>query len=192
MERIPHTATGLPTQVQLEQLGYQLRRWHEEVEPSGLRLDSAGALGIFLGSMRQDNPAIYQTLSDLISKATFGKRMTAVHSDLAVSKNALFQDQTLAAVIDPGAIQVAPPMLDLAWSLAIDLPRGGDGDAILRGYGKRAVDQNHLEALLPLMMIRRLIDCRYHGDSLATHWMKAWLRRHFPCADIHPISELLT
>lgn len=192
MEKIPHIDLGLPSRVQLEQVGYHLRRWHEEVEPSGLRLDAAGALGIFLGSMRQGNSTAYLALSDLVAEATIGEPMTAVHSDLAASKNALFQAEMLAAFIDPGAIQVAPPMLDLAWSLAVDMPRGGDKDALLRGYGRRAVDKDRLEALLPLMMIRRMIDCRHQGDSLATRWMKVWLKRHFRCTESHPISEVLT
>ncbi|MGC4958912.1 hypothetical protein ACLQ2P_37415 [Actinomadura citrea] len=52
---------------------------------------------------------------------------------------------------------------------------------LIEGYGAEAVDREALDALLPLMMLRRLIDTP--GLGLAETdgaWITAWLREHRP------------
>jgi len=72
-------------------------------------------------------------------------------------------------------------MLDLAWALAIDLPRGGAVDPLLDGYGRDAVDAGALDRLLPLMMARRLADVPQLGfDRVGAGWLAEWLDRHAP------------
>ncbi len=86
-----------------------------------------------------------------------------------------------AYCLDSGGVDSGPPMLDLAWALAIDLPRGGAVDPLLDGYGRDAVDAGALDRLLPLMMARRLADVPQLGfDRVGAGWLAEWLDRHAP------------
>jgi hypothetical protein len=72
-------------------------------------------------------------------------------------------------------------MLDLAWALAVDMPRGAEAGPLIEGYGSDAVDQDALDALLPLMMLRRLIDTPVLGlADTDGAWITRWLRDHRP------------
>lgn len=107
--------------------------------------------------------------------------MTAIHGDVAVCHNALFDGDVLTGLLDPGATEAGPPMLDLAWSLAVDMPRGAEPGPLLDGYGHDAVDQEALTALLPLMMLRRLIDTPSLGlTGTDGAWLTGWLRDRRP------------
>ncbi|WP_460365944.1 phosphotransferase [Actinocorallia lasiicapitis] len=85
----------------------------------------------------------------------------------------------LSGIIDPGAVDCGPPMLDLAWALAVDLPHGASPDPLLDAYG--APDLDALNLLLPLMMLRRLIDCAPPGDLTPDgQWITRWLHPRRP------------
>lgn len=71
-------------------------------------------------------------------------------------------------------------MLDLAWALAVDLPRGGSAGPLLEGYGRDAVDQDALDAVLSLMVLRRYIDTFISSARHDTKWLTGWLEDHAP------------
>ncbi|MGH4012449.1 MAG: hypothetical protein ACRDSL_00620 [Pseudonocardiaceae bacterium] len=62
-------------------------------------------------------------------------------------------------------------MLDLAWALAIDLPHGADPAPLLDGYSHDAVDANALDALLPHLLLRRLVDTLITGHHDDVRWL---------------------
>ncbi|WP_242909669.1 hypothetical protein [Actinomadura terrae] len=181
LERLPGAQADHPTPARQRELGHQLRLWHSRPPGEGLRLDAPGALGVFLGWARSTAPDAYPTIAEHIGAACEGLPMTAIHGDVAVCHNALFDGEVLTGVLDPGAIESGPPMLDLTWALAVDMPRGADPAPLIDGYGQDAVDQDALTALLPLMMLRRLIDTPVLGlaDSDGV-WITQWLRDHRP------------
>lgn len=181
LDRHPGQECDQPTPAQQREVGAQLRRWHESHVRGGLRLDDPGALGVFLGSSRAAAPRVYPALSAALADACAGMPVTPIHGDLAVGHNALFDGDTLTAVLDPGAVEHGPPMIDLAWALAVDLPRGGTPEPLYDGYGRDAVDHEALDALLPLMLIRRLVDTSSLGlADIDGHWILTWLRDHRP------------
>ncbi|WP_068927456.1 phosphotransferase enzyme family protein [Planobispora rosea] len=180
LERISGLPGERPTPAQQRQVGEQLRRWHEAGDQGGLRLDDPGALGVMLGSARFLVPHAYPAISRLLDQACAGQPMTAIHGDAAVGHNALFEGDELRAILDPGAVETGPPMLDLAWCLAVDLPRGADPRWLLEGYGIAAVDQDALDALLPLMVLRRLIDVRDEGPAEDARRLAGWLSVNTP------------
>ncbi|WP_395107962.1 phosphotransferase [Actinomadura sp. SCN-SB] len=158
LERLPGAPGDRPTPGRQRALGRALRHWHSFFPGGGLRLDDPGALGVLLGWTRRTVPAAYPAIAGLIADACAGMPMTPIHGDVAVGHNTLFDGDALTGILDPGAIEQGPPMLDLAWALAIDLPRGATADPLIEGYGHDAVDRAALNALLPLMLLRRLID----------------------------------
>lgn len=167
-----------PTAAQQRMLGEQLRRWHDHGPAGGLRLDEPGALGVLLGTARRLVPGAYAEISKRFDDACRGRRLTAIHGDLAVGHNALFQGDELVVVLDPGAVDIGPPMLDLAWAMAVDLPHGAAPDPLLDGYGP--VDSEALDAVLPLMMLRRLIDTFDEDGPNDGQWLTGWLDHHSP------------
>ncbi|WP_326826030.1 phosphotransferase enzyme family protein [Streptosporangium sp. NBC_01756] len=187
LERIDGSHGEHPTPAQQRQVGEQLRRWHDAGERGGLRLDDPGALGVMLGSARTLVPHVYPGISRLLDEACAGRPVTAIHGDVAVGHNTLFDGDELQALFDPGAVEVGPPMLDLAWCLAVDLPRGTQPRWLLEGYGTGAVDQDALDALLPLMVLRRMIDVRAEGPSGDARWLADWLAGNAPA--LLPLTE---
>ncbi|MFG2091597.1 hypothetical protein [Spirillospora sp. NPDC048824] len=181
LERLPGTPTDHPTPERQRELGHQLRLWHSQPPGNGLRLDDPGAVGVLLGWARTTAPDAYPAIAEHVAAARHGLPMTAIHGDVAVCHNALFDGEVLTGLLDPGATESGPPMLDLAWSLAVDMPRGADPGPLIEGYGSDAVDQDALTALLPLMMLRRLIDTPVLGlaDSDGA-WITQWLCDHRP------------
>jgi aminoglycoside 3'-phosphotransferase II len=167
-----------PTAAQQRAVGDQLRRWHARGPSGGLRLDDPGGLGVLLGTARHLMPAAYAEISKRFDDACRGRRVTAIHGDLAAGHNVLFQEDELAAVLDPGAVDIGPPMLDLAWALAVDMPHGAAPGPLLDGYGQ--VDSEALEVLLPLMMLRRLIDTFDEDGPDDGDWLAGWLAHHSP------------
>ncbi|MGW2308324.1 phosphotransferase [Actinomadura luteofluorescens] len=181
LERLPGVPGDEPTPGRQRELGRQLRLWHARPPGDGLRLDSPGALGVLLGSARKTVPHAYEAIGELFDAACAGLPMTAIHGDVAVGHNTLFDGGTLTGVIDPGATETGPPMLDLAWALAVDMPRGAEPGPLIEGYGAEAVDRDALDALLPLMMLRRLIDTPGLGLAASDGaWITAWLRDRRP------------
>ncbi|WP_301174596.1 hypothetical protein [Actinomadura geliboluensis] len=181
LERLPGVPADRPTPGRQRDLGRQLRLWHSQPPGAGLRLDDPGALGVLLGWARTAAPDIYPALAEHIDEACRGLPVTAIHGDVAVCHNALFDGEVLTGFLDPGATEVGPPMLDLAWSLAVDMPRGAEPEPLLDGYGRDAVDQDALMDLLPLMMLRRLIDAPALGLAETDGaWITGWLRDHRP------------
>ena len=177
LERLPGRHSTHPTPEQQRQLGRQLRLWHSYPPDGGLRLDDPGALGVLLGWARRTVPRAYPAIAERLSDACTGMPMSAIHGDLAVCHNALFDGDRLTGVLDPGAIECGPPMLDLAWALAVDLPRGGTPAALFDGYGSDDVDREALNALLPLMLLRRLIDTPGLGIwQTDGQWIIHWLQ----------------
>ncbi|MBO2465031.1 hypothetical protein [Actinomadura violacea] len=181
LERLDGAHADRPTAARQRALGHQLRLWHSRSPGDGLRLDDPGALGVLLGWARSAAPAAYTTLAEHFGAVCEGLAMTAIHGDVAVCHNALFDGDTLTGLLDPGATESGPPMLDLAWSLAVDMPRGGEPGPLIDGYGEDAVDPESLDALLPLMMLRRLIDTPALGLAETDGaWIRRWLRDHRP------------
>lgn len=156
-------------------LGSQLRRWHEFRAVDGLRLDDPGALGVMLGCVRGRLPDLYEAIAAGFAEACVGLPVVAIHGDAAVCHNTLYRDGELVAVIDPGAIEIGPALLDLAWALAVDLPHGGRIEPLLDGYGRQSVDMDALLTLLHLMMIRRLVDVTFRQGCQAD---RQWLVDH--------------
>ncbi|MFG2249118.1 hypothetical protein [Spirillospora sp. NPDC048823] len=181
LERLPGMPADRPTPARQRDLGHQLRLWHARPPGEGLRLDDPGALGVLLGWARTSVPDAYPAIAEHVDAVCRGLPMTAIHGDVAVCHNALFDGDTLTGLLDPGATEAGPPMLDLAWSLAVDMPRGAEPGPLLEGYGHDAVDQHALTALLPLMMLRRLIDAPALGlTETDGAWITRWLRDHRP------------
>ncbi|MFD0902094.1 hypothetical protein [Actinomadura sediminis] len=181
LERLPGAHADRPTPARQRELGHQLRLWHSRPPGDGLRLDDPGALGVLLGWARTTLPDAYQAIAERFDAACRGLPMTAIHGDVAVCHNALFDGDVLTGLLDPGATESGPPMLDLAWSLAVDMPRGADPGPLIDGYGSDAADQDALAALLPLMMLRRLIDTPSLGLAGSDGaWITRWLRDHDP------------
>ncbi|RFS85969.1 hypothetical protein D0T12_04840 [Actinomadura spongiicola] len=181
LERLPGTPADHPTPARQHQLGRQLRQWHSQPPGDGLRLDDSGALGVLLGWARSTAPDAYPALAEHIAAACQGLPITAIHGDVAVCHNTLFDGDTLTGLLDPGATEAGPPMLDLAWALAVDMPRGAQPGPLIDGYGSDAVDHDALAALLPLMMLRRLIDAPSLGlADTDGAWLTRWLRDHHP------------
>lgn len=126
-------------------------------------------------------PHAYRALAALFGEVCEGLPMTAIHGDVAVGHNALFDGDVLTGLLDPGATESGPPMLDLAWALAVDMPRGAEPGPLIDGYGADGVDLGSLEALLPLMMLRRLIDTPVLGlAGTDGRWLVEWLRERRP------------
>lgn len=181
LERLPGTQTDRPTPARQRELGHQLRLWHSRLPCDGLRLDDPGALGVLLGWARTTVPDAYRAIAEKFDAACQGLPMTAIHGDVAVCHNTLFDGDVLTGLLDPGATESGPPMLDLAWALAVDMPRGADRGPLIEGYGGDAVDQDALAVLLPLMMLRRLIDTPVLGlADTDGAWITRWLRGHHP------------
>ncbi|MFA1550699.1 hypothetical protein [Actinomadura chokoriensis] len=181
LERLPGVPADRPTPARQRDLGRQLRLWHFRPPGESLRLDDPGALGVLLGWARTSRPDAYPTLAEHFDAACRGFPITAIHGDVAVCHNALFDGDVLTGLLDPGATEAGPPMLDLAWSLAVDMPRGAQPGPLLDGYGQDAVDQDALAALLPLMMLRRLIDAPSLGLAETDGaWITRWLRDQRP------------
>ncbi|GAA0565321.1 phosphotransferase [Actinomadura livida] len=181
LERLPGRAADRPTPGRQRELGRQLRLWHSAAPGGGLRLDAPGGLGVLLGSARGVAPHAYEAVAELFGAACEGMPLTAIHGDVAVGHNALFDGDALTGVLDPGATEAGPPMLDLAWALAIDMPRGAEPGPLIEGYGAEAVDREALDALLPLMVLRRFFDVPALGlDESDGAWIIAWLRDHHP------------
>lgn len=134
-----------------------LANLHDLGEPKGLRLDDPGAAGVYLGTARAVVPELWKQLAGTLDRLCRGAPMVAIHGDVAVTHNALFADEELDAVIDPGAVHVGPRELDLAWAFAVDLPHGGELEPLLDAY-PAAFDRDLLEALLPTVLTRRLVD----------------------------------
>ncbi|WP_285697371.1 phosphotransferase [Actinomadura sp. NBRC 104412] len=180
LQRLPGTEGDRPTPAQQRELGRMLRAWHAHSPAEGMRLDEPGALGVFLGWTRTAVPDAYPVIAGLLSDACAGMPMVAIHGDVAVGHNALFDGDTLTAVLDPGAIGQGPPMLDLAWALAVDLPHGGSIEPLIEGYGDTA-DREGLDALLPLMLLRRLVDTPVLGIAATDgRWIARHLRNERP------------
>jgi Phosphotransferase enzyme family len=181
LERLPGEPCERPTPGRQRALGEQLRRWHSCELGEGLRLDDPGALGVLLGWARATVPRAYPALAERFSHACAGLPVAPIHGDVAVGHNALFDADTLTAILDPGAVETGPPMLDLAWALAVDMPRGGMPGALIEGYGPDRVDRAALDAVLPLMMVRRLIDTFALGlADTDGRWIAHWLRERRP------------
>lgn len=181
LERAAGRHYDAPTPGQQAALGAVLRTWHERGEVGGLRLDDPGGLGVLLGTPRGVTPGGYPELAKRFDEVCAGQPVTAIHGDAAATHNTLYDGDRLTAVIDSGGVDSGPPMLDLAWALAIDLPRGGAVDPLLDGYGRDAVDAGALDRLLPLMMARRLADVPQLGfDRVGAGWLAEWLDRHAP------------
>jgi hypothetical protein len=176
LERLPGAPSERPTAGQQQALGTELRRWHSCGPGQGLRLDDPGALGVLLGWARKTVPRAYPAIAEQFSHACAGLPMTPIHGDIAVGHNALFEGDILTGILDPGAVDSGPPMLDLAWALAVDMPRGALPGPLIEGYGPDGVDRGALDAVLPLMMLRRLIDTFALGISETDgRWIAEWL-----------------
>ncbi|MGW4491431.1 phosphotransferase family protein [Streptomyces sp. NPDC004376] len=181
LERIDGTVVRHPAPAQQHSLGAALRGWHEQVPLTGLALDDPGGLGVMLGSARKFHPDTYPAFAELLADASRGLEMTAVHSDIAVSHNTLTtEDGRLSGILDPGAIHIAPPEFDLAWALAVDLPRGAQPAPLLDAYGRDGFDQDALDALLPLFQFRRLLDCHLVDELADARWLHDHLSRRAP------------
>lgn len=180
MRRVHGEEAGEPRPSRMRALGRALRTWHDQADHHGLRLDDPGGLGVLLGSFRKQHPDTYPEAAARLADICTGQPMTAIHGDVAVGHNALFDGDKLAAFIDPGAVHIAPPMLDLAWCLAVDLPRGADTEPLLDGYGHDGIDHDAMDALLPHLCLRRLVDTHIIKRRAEAEWLTAMLDRTAP------------
>lgn len=181
LERVHGNAIRHPAPAHQHSLGTALRSWHESAPLSGLALDDPGALGVMLGSARRFHPDTYPAFAELLAEASRGLEVTAIHGDVAVSHNTLVgEDGRLAAILDPGAVHIAPPEFDLAWALAVDMPRGARPAPLLDAYGRDGINSDHLDALLPLFQLRRLLDCHTIGEPDDARRLHASLGRRAP------------
>ncbi len=149
-------------------LGAALRAWHERAIPHGRRLDGPGVAGLLLASVRAHEPATFGPLAQRLDERCRGARMAAVHGNVAVTRNTLYTGERLSAILDPSPIQVAPPMLELAWAIALDTAAGADPAPLCAGYGEDGIDRPRLDALVPVMLRRRLCETRAAGDQRAS------------------------
>ncbi|MEE6308011.1 phosphotransferase [Plantactinospora veratri] len=181
LERVPGSHGGggplLPRRQRL--VCAAMRRWHDRAPAVGRRLDAPGTAAMFFGEIRLRDPACALRLVAALDRACRGAPMTAIHGDMAVGHNVLFTGGRLRAVLDPGAIQVGPPMLDLAWCIAVDLGLGGTVESAVAGYGA-GVDHEQLDRLLPLMLARRRFDLLNQRRSVAAQRLAAQLRTRRP------------
>jgi hypothetical protein len=181
LERVPGSHGGggplLPWRQQA--VAAAMRRWHDRAPAAGRRLDDPGTAAMFFGEIRLRDPACALRLVAALDRACRGAPMTAIHGDMAVGHNVLFAGTRLRAVLDPGAIQVGPPMLDLAWCIAVDLGLGGTAEAAVAGYDG-GVDHALLDRLLPLMLARRRFDLLNQRQPEAAERLAAQLRARRP------------
>lgn len=162
-------------------LAQVLRKWHDHGDATvGPRLDDPGVAGLFFGEIRGRAPLAAKHLAAELDTACRDARMAAIHGDAAVGHNVLFKGDDVAAVLDPGAVRVAPPMLCLGWAAAVDIGFGGTYDAAVAGYGPDAADRQLLDRLLPLLVTRRLADVRRLGDSRSESHLGTWLAARRP------------
>lgn len=158
-----------------------LRRWHAHGDAGlGARLDDPGMAGLFFGEIRARAPEAARRLATELDAACRGAEMAAIHGDAAVGHNVLFRGAGVSAMLDPGAVRVAPPMLCLGWAAAVDLGLGGSVEDALAGYAAGAVDRGLLYRLLPLLVTRRLSDVRRLGDAAAERRLAEWLGSRRP------------
>ncbi|MGW0664416.1 phosphotransferase [Streptodolium elevatio] len=178
-DRGAHVPELLPSRQRA--LARVLRRWHTYGDAAlGPRLDDPGMAGLFFGEIRARAPGAAKQLAAELDAACRGTEMAAVHGDAAVGHNVLFQGADVTAVLDPGAVRVAPSMLCLGWAVAVDLGLGGSVDAAGAGYAASTADRELLHRLLPLLVTRRLADMRRLGDTSAERRLGAWLRSRRP------------
>lgn len=177
---MPGIERTAPTARRQRQLGHWLRSWHEHAPARGLRLDSPGGLGAFLGTPRAVFPETYPAVAEALAQVCQGMAMMPIHGDVSVGHNTLFTGDELSAILDPGVVHVGPPMLDLAWALAIDLPHGADPVPLLDGYSHDSVDADALDALLPHLLLRRLVDTLITGHHDDARWLANELKRRAP------------
>jgi hypothetical protein len=182
LERLPGTpvATDGVTPARQRALGAALRAWHDRAIPHGRRLDDPGVAGLLLGGVREHEPGIVTALSARLAAHCQGAAMSAVHGDVAVTRNTLYREEELTAILDPSPIQVAPPMLDLAWASALDLAHGADPEPLCAGYGRDGVDEPLLTALTAVMLRRRLAETRAAGDQRASEALRRELTARAP------------
>ncbi|MGH3737629.1 MAG: phosphotransferase [Micromonosporaceae bacterium] len=207
LDHAPGAPAAEPTPARQRALGAQLRAWHESGPgagpqldgdvsgerpggPGGLRLDDPGGLGVLLGTPREFLGEAYPELAERYAAVCQGMPLVPIHGDVAVCHNTLYAGDELAAVLDSGAVEYGPPMLDLACALAIDLPHGAAIDPLLDGYGRDAVDEAALHTLLPLLALRRLVDIKRVGVArVGARWLVTWLRACAP--DLLPLASPL-
>ena len=164
--RLVGTVEPGPTPERQREVGKILRRWHDRVAvPVGLHIDDPGGLGVLLGTARALKPTTFHFLAAALDEVCAGLPVVAIHGDFAVGKNTVFSGNRLVGVLDPGAVHAAPAMLDLAWAYAVDSPRGGRLAPLLEGYGQDGVEVAHLEALIPLLLLRRWVDLSHRPDK---------------------------
>ncbi|MFY1691976.1 phosphotransferase [Plantactinospora sp. WMMB782] len=181
LERVPgsHSGGGPLLPRRQRAVTAVMRRWHDHAPPIGRRLDAPGSALMFFGEIRLRDPSCAARLAAALDQACRGAPMTAIHGDMAVGHNVLFTGARLRAVLDPGAIQVGPPMLDLAWCIAVDLGLGGTVESALAGYGG-GMDHERLDRLLPLMLARRRFDLLNQRRPVAAERLTAHLRARRP------------
>lgn len=182
LERLPGTAaTGEHvTPARQRALGAALRAWHDRAIPHGRRLDDPGVAGLLLGGVREHEPRILTALGARLAEHCQGATMSAVHGNVAVTRNTLYRDEELTAILDPSPIQVAPPMLDLAWASALDIAHGANPAPLCAGYGHDGVDEPLLAALTAVMLRRRLAETRAASDQRANEILRRELSERAP------------
>lgn len=149
-----------PDRPSLVALGRLLRRWHVETPGVGVRLDDPRGLGLFLGTMLRSDPLAFARWGSRLSDACQGLPMVAVHGDLAHDHNVLWRRTGGPAVIDPGAVALAPAALDVAFAVSRAWQAGAPRPALewlLSGYGAAVPG---LAAVVPVLVERSRVDAR--------------------------------
>lgn len=108
LSHMPGIEKAAPDAQRQRQLGHWLRSWHEQAPARGLRLDSPGGLGAFLGTPRAAFPETYPAIAEALAQVCQGMAMTPIHGDVAVGHNTLCTGDELTAILDPGVVHVGP------------------------------------------------------------------------------------
>lgn len=139
------------------QLAAALDDLHRAPVPAdATRLDDDGVLSIYFGSMRQYRPAAHDRCVALAASVVPGMTMARIHGDATVVHNSLWSNaESLTGVIDPGVVEVGPPVLDWAWAEAMALERGWRTP---QQYESDLPDELNARELSGLVLIRRLSD----------------------------------
>jgi aminoglycoside 3'-phosphotransferase-2 len=107
-----HAGMGVEHAARQQSLAECLRSFHTRGVLSAQRLDKPGALGVYLGTVRSVEPGTYLVLARLFDERCRGATMAPVHGDVATTHNTLYDGPQLTAILDPGAVHVAPLELD--------------------------------------------------------------------------------
>jgi Ser/Thr protein kinase RdoA (MazF antagonist) len=125
---------------------------------------------LFMGSVWLFDRRAFNEMTGNFHRLIQGRPVVGIHGDIFTAQNALFENNCLTGIIDPGAMRSAPREVDLSWTVACEVADGADPSPLLGAYGD--YDAALLERLMPLMIRRRLLHTKLTGDLRQQHHLE--------------------